>query len=147
MKLVEVIRTDETDPVVFEKTKAWVASIGKVAVSCRDTPGFIVNRLLVPFMMNAMCMVDRNDASVVDIDISMQLGASHPMGPLHLTDYIGLDTALSIIQGWTTKYPNEATFVVPKCLQDKVAAGDLGRKTGKGFYYWDGDKWRKRTRL
>jgi 3-hydroxyacyl-CoA dehydrogenase len=140
MKLVEVIRTDQTDPAVFEKTKAWVSSIGKVAVSCRDTPGFIVNRLLVPFMMNAMLMVDRNDASVPDIDVSMQLGASHPMGPLHLTDYIGLDTALSIVQGWVTKYPNEPTFIVPQCLKAKVAAGELGRKTGKGFYHWDGDK-------
>lgn len=68
-----------------------------------DTPGFIVNRLLVPSLMQAMAMVDRDDASVKDIDISMQLGAGHPMGPLHLADYIGLDTCLFIVQGWTEK--------------------------------------------
>lgn len=103
MKLVEVIRTEETDPVVFDKAYSWVEDIGKVPVSCGDTPGFIVNRLLVPSLMQAMAMVDRNDASVKDVDISMQLGAGHPMGPLHLADYIGLDTCLFIVQGWVEK--------------------------------------------
>jgi 3-hydroxyacyl-CoA dehydrogenase len=103
MKLVEVIRTPETDSVAFEKAKSWVSDIGKVAVSCGDTPGFIVNRLLVPSLMQAMLMVDRDDASVKDIDISMQLGAGHPMGPLHLADYIGLDTCLYIVEGWIEK--------------------------------------------
>jgi 3-hydroxyacyl-CoA dehydrogenase len=79
MKLVEVIRTDSTDPAVFEKAYNWVGDIGKVAVSCGDTPGFIVNRLLVPSLMQAMLMVDRNDATVKDIDVSLQLGAGHPM--------------------------------------------------------------------
>jgi 3-hydroxyacyl-CoA dehydrogenase len=79
MKLVEVIRTENTDPAVFEKAYNWVGDIGKVPVSCGDTPGFIVNRLLVPSLMQALCMVDRNDATVKDIDISMQLGAGHPM--------------------------------------------------------------------
>lgn len=103
MKLVEVIRTEYTDPAVFDKAYQWVNDIGKVAVSCGDTPGFIVNRLLVPSLMQAMAMVDRDDASVKDIDISMQLGAGHPMGPLHLADYIGLDTCLSIVEGWVEK--------------------------------------------
>lgn len=101
MKLVEVIRTDETDPAVFDKAHAWVGDIGKVAVSCGDTPGFIVNRLLVPALMQAMLMVDRADASVKDIDVALKLGAGHPMGPLHLSDYIGLDTCLFIVEGWT----------------------------------------------
>lgn len=140
MKLVEVIRTEQTDPVVFEKAYQWVQDIGKVAVSCGDTPGFIVNRLLVPSLMQAMAMVDRKDASVKDIDLSMQLGAGHPMGPLHLADYIGLDTCLYIVQGWVEKYPNEPSFFIPQSLANKVAAGDLGRKTGKGFYHWQGDK-------
>ena len=78
MKLVEVIRTEQTDPEVFEKAYNWVNDIGKVAVSCGDTPGFIVNRLLVPSLMQALLMVDRDDASIKDIDISMQLGAGHP---------------------------------------------------------------------
>lgn len=140
MKLVEVIRTDQTDPAVFEKAQNWVKDIGKVPVSCRDTPGFIVNRLLVPSLMQAMLMVDRQDASVKDIDISMQLGAGHPMGPLHLADYIGLDTCLFIVEGWVDKYPDEPAFCIPKCLKEMVEAGDLGRKTGKGFYHWEGDK-------
>jgi 3-hydroxyacyl-CoA dehydrogenase len=109
-------------------------------VACFFASGFIVNRLLVPSLMQAMLMVDRNDASVKDIDLSMQLGAGHPMGPLHLADYIGLDTALFIVEGWTDKYPDEPSFVIPKCLQEKVQAGDLGRKSGKGFYDWQGDK-------
>ena len=78
MKLVEVIRTEQTDPEVFEKAYNWVNDSGKVAVSCGDTPGFIVNRLLVPSLMQALLMVDRDDASIKDIDISMQLGAGHP---------------------------------------------------------------------
>jgi 3-hydroxyacyl-CoA dehydrogenase len=85
-------------------------------------------------------MVDRSDASVADIDVSMQLGASHPMGPIVLADYIGLDTCLNIIKGWKKDFPNEAAFYVPKCLEEKVAAGHLGRKSGKGFYQWTGDK-------
>lgn len=140
MKLVEVIRTEKTDSAVFKKAHSWVEDIGKVAVSCGDTPGFIVNRLLVPSLMQAMAMVDRNDATVKDIDISMQLGAGHPMGPLHLADYIGLDTCLYIVEGWAQKYPAEPSFFIPQCLKEKVAAKDLGRKTGKGFYHWEGDK-------
>ncbi|GAX17462.1 3-hydroxyacyl-CoA dehydrogenase [Fistulifera solaris] len=140
MKLVEVIRTEQTDPAVFEKAYNWVGDIGKVAVSCGDTPGFIVNRLLVPALLQAMLMVDRADASIKDIDISMQLGAGHPMGPLHLADYIGLDTCYFIAKGWVEKYPNEPAFVIPKCLKSMVDAGNLGRKTGKGFYHWEGDK-------
>ena len=85
-------------------------------------------------------MVDRADASIKDIDISMQLGAGHPMGPLHLADYIGLDTCYFIAKGWVEKYPNEPAFVIPQCLKNMVDAGHLGRKTGKGFYHWDGDK-------
>lgn len=140
MKLVEVIRTEHTDPTVFDKAYSWVSEIGKVPVSCRDTPGFIVNRLLVPSIVQAMLMVDRADATVKDIDISMQLGAGHPMGPLHLADYVGLDTMFFIMDGWTKKFPQEPAFAMPKILKDKVDAGDLGRKTGKGFYHWDGDK-------
>lgn len=87
-----------------------------------------------------MLMFDRGDATTADIDLSMQLGAGHPMGPLHLMDYIGLDTAHSIVTGWRQNYPNEPAFVIPKCLAEKVANGHLGRKTGKGFYNWDGDK-------
>lgn len=140
MKLVEVIKTEQTNEEVFDKCYAWVSEIGKVPVSCGDTPGFIVNRLLVPSFIQSMLMVDRKDATVKDIDLSMQLGAGHPMGPLHLADYIGLDTILSVITSWKEDFPDEPAFVVPQCIQDKVANGDFGRKAGKGFYHWDGDK-------
>jgi 3-hydroxyacyl-CoA dehydrogenase len=140
MKLVEVIRTEHTSTEVFDKTVAWVEDIGKVAVKCRDTPGFIVNRLLVPNLMQAILLLERGDATTHDIDVSMQLGAGHPMGPLHLADYVGLDTCLYIMEGWVKDWPNEGAFVVPDVLREKVAKGELGRKSGKGFYYWDGEK-------
>jgi len=140
MKLVEVIYTKDTDTEAFDKAFNWVKSIGKVAVKCGDTPGFIVNRLLVPSLMQAMLMVDRKDASIKDIDLSLKLGAGHPMGPLHLADYIGLDTCYYIVKGWTEKFPNETAFTVPECLKEKVKRRDFGRKTGKGFYEWDGEK-------
>jgi 3-hydroxyacyl-CoA dehydrogenase len=87
-----------------------------------------------------MLLVDNNIATVRDIDVAMQLGAGHPMGPLHLADYVGLDTCLSILTGWKKEYPNERAFEIPKVLQTKVAEGNFGRKSGKGFYNWSGDK-------
>ena len=90
MKLVEVINTIHTDKDVYDTVTQFGQKIGKTTVSCGDTPGFIVNRLLIPYLSSAMEMVDRKDASVKDIDISMQLGAGHPMGPLHLADYVGM---------------------------------------------------------
>lgn len=163
-----------------------------------------MNRLLVPAIGQALAMVDRNDATIEDIDVAMKLGAGHPMGPVLLADYVGLDTTKAILAGWVrearlrasersraraalglmrsvfaaimypgglrldtctrvwcmrcaplaalaprrmprfvsqvSKYPNEPAFFVPKCLEAKVAAGHLGRKTGRGFYLWDGDK-------
>jgi 3-hydroxyacyl-CoA dehydrogenase len=140
MKLVEVIRTDDTSDAVFDRTYSWVKAIHKVPVRCKDTPGFIVNRLLVPSILQAILLVERGDASVADTDISLQLGAGHPMGPLHLADYIGLDTLLYIVDGWVKKYPNEPSFCIPASLQKLVEAGHLGRKTGRGFYHWTGDQ-------
>eukprot|EP00537_Pseudo-nitzschia_pungens_P008757 CAMPEP_0172364110 /NCGR_PEP_ID=MMETSP1060-20121228/7316_1 /TAXON_ID=37318 /ORGANISM="Pseudo-nitzschia pungens, Strain cf. cingulata" /LENGTH=359 /DNA_ID=CAMNT_0013087041 /DNA_START=16 /DNA_END=1095 /DNA_ORIENTATION=- len=140
MKVVEVIETNETDPAVLEKGMKWVDEIGKVSVLCKDTPGFIVNRILVPSLMQSMALVDRKEASVKDIDVAMRLGCGHPMGPLHLADYIGLDTCHSIVKGWTENYPDEPAFFIPACLQEKIDGGDLGRKTGKGFYHWEGDR-------
>ena len=90
-------------------------------------------------MSQALLMVDRGEATIEDIDVSMQLGAGHPMGPIHLSDYIGLDVMHSILVGWQKDFPHEAAFVMPKCLEEKVAQGHLGRKTGQGFYTWEGD--------
>jgi 3-hydroxyacyl-CoA dehydrogenase len=140
MRLVEVVKTDKTDDEVFAAVRAFGEAAGKVPVACKDTPGFVVNRLLVPYMTQALEMLERGDASKEDIDAAMQFGCGHPMGPITLTDYVGLDTTLFILQGWVKRFPNEPAFAVPKILEEKVAAGKLGRKTGEGFYKWDGDK-------
>ncbi|CAH0482104.1 unnamed protein product [Peronospora belbahrii] len=140
MKLVEVVRTDATDPEVYQACTQWVQDIGKHPVSCKDTPGFIVNRLLVPYLAQAIALYERGDATKEDIDVSMQLGAGHPMGPITLADYVGLDTTLFILEGWVRNHPNEPAFFVPNIVRMKVTEGKLGRKTGEGFYKWDGDK-------
>jgi 3-hydroxyacyl-CoA dehydrogenase len=140
MRLVEVVRTDRTEEDVFAAARAFGEACGKVPVSCKDTPGFVVNRLLVPYMVESMLMFDRGDATKEDIDVAMQLGCGHPMGPLTLTDYVGLDTTLSILEGWCERYPDEPAFRIPGCLRERVKAGKLGRKSGEGFYRWEGDK-------
>ena len=140
MRLVEVVRADTTDEDVFASARAFGEACGKAPVACKDTPGFVVNRLLVPYMVQALEMLDRGDASKEDIDTAMQFGCGHPMGPITLTDYVGLDTTLSILKGWVERYPDEPAFRIPKVLEQKVAEGKLGRKTGEGFFTWDGDK-------
>jgi 3-hydroxyacyl-CoA dehydrogenase len=140
MKLVEVIKTEHTDDDVYTTVTEFGKDIGKTTVSCGDTPGFIVNRLLVPYLTSAMEMVDRNDASIEDIDVSMKLGAGHPMGPLHLSDYIGLDTIYSILEGWRKLPGGEKFPAMPLVLEKLYEDGEFGRKSGKGFYNWDGDK-------
>mmetsp|Transcript_13970 Transcript_13970/g.52163 ORF Transcript_13970/g.52163 Transcript_13970/m.52163 type:complete len:306 (+) Transcript_13970:96-1013(+) len=140
MRLVEVVKLPETDPADFEMMVQFVRDINKTPVTCVDTPGFIVNRLLVPALAQAMMMLERGHASKEDIDTAMQLGAGHPMGPLTLADYVGLDTCKFILEGWVDRYPEEPAFFVPQCLKDKVAEGKLGRKTGEGFFKWDGMK-------
>ncbi len=140
MRLVEVIRTEQTGAAAFDAVMAFATACGKTPVACRDTPGFIVNRLLVPFMVQALLMVERGDATLEDVDRAMQLGCGHPMGPITLADYVGLDTTLAILRGWCARYPDEPAFVVPQLLVEKVEAGHLGRKTGRGFFDWQGDK-------
>jgi len=140
MKLVEVVRTDKTDEGVFAAARAFGESVGKVPVACKDTPGFVVNRLLVPYMTQALQMLERGDASKEDIDAAMQYGCGHPMGPITLTDYVGLDTTLAILEGWVARYPKEPAFAIPEILRQKVQEKKLGRKSGEGFYKWQGDK-------
>ena len=140
MRLVEVVHTDETDEEVFAAARAFGEACGKTAVACKDTPGFVVNRLLVPYMVQALEMLDRGDATKEDIDAAMQLGCGYPMGPITLTDYVGLDTTLFILQGWAERYPDEPAFGVPAILERYVAEGKLGRKVGEGFYDWNADK-------
>jgi len=140
MKLVEVVRTDETSDEVFAAARAFGEACGKTPVACKDTPGFVVNRLLVPYMADAMRMLERGDASAQDIDNAMKLGCGYPMGPFELTDYVGLDTTLSILQGWVRRFPDEPAFQIPAVLEKKVREKKLGRKSGEGFYKWEGDK-------
>jgi len=140
MRLVEVVRTDETDEEVLAAARAFGEACGKTPVTCKDTPGFVVNRLLVPYMTQALQMLERGDASAADIDTAMKLGCGYPMGPIELTDYVGLDTTLYILQGWVERYPDEPAFAIPAVLERKVAEGKLGRKSGEGFYKWEGDK-------
>ncbi len=140
MKLVEVVRTDKTNENVVAECRAFGEACGKTPITCKDTPGFVVNRLLVPYMAEAMKLAERGDASIPDIDVAMKLGCGYPMGPFELTDYVGLDTTLFILQGWVKRYPNDPAFAIPKLLEAKVKEGKLGRKTGQGFYTWQGDK-------
>jgi 3-hydroxyacyl-CoA dehydrogenase len=140
MRLVEVVRTDATDEEVLAAARAFGEACGKTPVTCKDTPGFVVNRLLVPYMAQALQMLERGDASAADIDTAMKLGCGYPMGPIELTDYVGLDTTLYILQGWVERYPDEPAFAIPAVLERKVREGKLGRKSGEGFYKWEGDK-------
>ena len=134
MKLLEVVKTDLTDPAVFSSVSAWGADIGKTVVPCKDTPGFVVNRLLVPFLFEAVRMVERGDATAKDVDVAMKLGAGHPMGPFELFDYIGHDTMDLIMQGWSGRYPEETLFRRSEMVKTLVEQGKLGKKTGEGFY-------------
>jgi 3-hydroxyacyl-CoA dehydrogenase len=140
MKLVEVVRTEKTDENVFAAARAFGEAVGKTPVACKDTPGFIVNRLLVPYMTQALQMLERGDATPEDIDAAMQFGCGYPMGPITLSDYVGLDTTLAILEGWVARFPKEPAFAIPAILREKVAQKKLGRKSGEGFYKWQGDK-------
>jgi len=140
MKLVEVIQGAKSSPAVVEAARAFGAKVGKTPILAKDTPGFVVNRLLVPLLHEAVRMVERGDATFKDVDIGMELGCGHPMGPIKLLDYVGLDTTLSILDGWHQRYPNDPLFTPSETLKRMVKEGKLGRKSGKGFYEWEGDK-------
>nr|XP_002126942.1 hydroxyacyl-coenzyme A dehydrogenase, mitochondrial-like [Ciona intestinalis] len=134
MKLVEIVKAPETSDDTFEKLLGWGKALGKTTVSCKDTPGFIVNRLLVPYLMEAVRLYERGEGSKEDIDVAMKLGAGHPMGPFQLLDYVGLDTSKFIMDGWSEIYPNNPLFQPSPLLNKLVEEGKLGNKTGEGFY-------------
>jgi 3-hydroxybutyryl-CoA dehydrogenase len=133
MKLVEVIRTIATEPQVFEEAVAFGARLGKTPVRTTDRTGFIVNRLLVPYLLDAVRVLEEGVASVEDIDNSMKLGCGYPMGPLTLLDFVGLDTTYYIANIMFDEF-REKRFASPPLLKRMVMAGWNGRKAGRGFY-------------
>ncbi len=133
MKLVEVIRTILTDASVYEDAVAFASSLGKVPVRTGDRTGFIVNRLLVPYMLDAIRALEEGVASIVDIDNAMKLGCGYPMGPLTLGDFVGLDTTYYIAEIMFNEF-REKRFAAPPLLKRMVMAGLYGRKSGRGFY-------------
>lgn len=138
MKLVEVIRTILTDPAVYEDAVTFAASLGKVPVRTADRTGFIVNRLLVPYMLDAIRALEEGVASIVDIDNAMKLGCGYPMGPLTLGDFVGLDTTYYISEIMFNEF-REKRFAAPPLLKRMVMAGLYGRKSGRGFYDYTKD--------
>lgn len=134
MKLLEVVRTNDTSDETYKKMMEWGQEVGKTCITCKDTPGFVVNRLLVPQLAEAIRMLERGDASPRDIDTAMKLGAGHPMGPFELADYVGHDTTKFIIDGWHEKMPENPLFKPSELLNKMVKEGKLGVKSGEGFY-------------
>jgi 3-hydroxybutyryl-CoA dehydrogenase len=133
MPLVEVVRTVTTSDETFTRAFAFAKSLGKDAVAAKDTSGFIVNLLLVPYLLDAIRALEHGVASVGDIDKAMQLGCGYPMGPLTLLDFVGLDTTYKIAEIMFTEY-REQRYAPPPLLKRMVLAGMHGRKSGKGFY-------------
>jgi len=133
MKLVEVVRTIATDAAVYDEMVSFGAKLGKTPVRAHDSTGFIVNRLLVPYLLDAIRALEEGVGSIEDIDNSMKLGCGHPMGPLTLLDFVGLDTTYYISQIMYEEF-KERRFAAPPLLKRMVLAGWNGRKAGRGFY-------------
>ena len=133
MKLVEVVRTLATTDEVFDRACAFGEKVGKVVVKAKDSPGFVVNLLLVPYLLDAIRALESGVATKEDIDNGMKLGCGHPMGPLTLLDFVGLDTTLYIADIMFHEF-KEFRYSAPPMLRRLVAAGRHGRKSGAGFY-------------
>ncbi len=139
MKLVEVVRTIVTDDEAYAEAIALGQAMGKTVVQTSDKTGFIVNRLLVPYMLDAIRVFEEGLASTVDIDNAMKLGCGYPMGPLTLSDFVGLDTTMYIADIMFNEF-KEKRFAAPPLLKRMVQAGLLGRKSGRGFYDYSDPK-------
>lgn len=133
MPLLELVRTILTSDETLETAKAFGASLGKTCIVAKDTPGFIVNLLLVPYLLDAVRALENGVATKEDIDAGMKLGCNHPMGPLTLLDFVGLDTAYYIANVMFEEF-KDPRYAAPPLLKRMVLAGHLGRKSGKGFY-------------
>lgn len=139
MKLVEVVRTIATSQASFDAAFAFAKSLGKEPIACKDNSGFVVNLLLVPYLVDAIRALENGVASVEDIDKGMMLGCGYPMGPLTLLDFVGLDTTYYIANIMFEEY-HEAKYAPPPLLRKMVLAGLHGKKSGKGFYDYSGEK-------
>jgi len=137
MKLVEVVTHPRADGGAIDRAVAFARALGKEPIVVQDSPGFASSRLGVVLGLEAMRMLEQGVAAAEDIDKAMELGYNHPMGPLKLSDLVGLDVRLAIAE-YLYRALEEPQFEPPKILRDKVAKGDLGKKTGKGFYTWSG---------
>ena len=133
MKLVEVARTILTDDAVVTTATEWVRAVGKTPVQTKDATAFIVNRLLVPYLLDAIRVYEGGLATLEDIDQAMKLGCGYPMGPFTLLDLVGLDTAMYVAEVMFEEF-REPRYAPPALLKRMVLAGHLGRKSGKGFY-------------
>jgi len=139
MKLVEVVRTISTSDQTFDAVYGFAKSLGKEPIKTHDNSGFIVNRLLVPYLLDAVRALEEGVGSREDIDKGMELGCGHPMGPLKLLDFVGLDTTYAIAEIMWAEY-REKRFAPPPLLKRMVLAGRYGKKSGRGFYEYGGDK-------
>lgn len=139
MKLVEVVRTIETSEKTLSTVFEFAKSLGKEPIRTQDTPGFIVNRLLVPYLLDAVRALEEGVGTREDIDKAMELGCGHPMGPLRLLDFVGLDTTYAIAEIMFGEY-REKRFAPPPLLKRMVLAGRYGKKSGRGFYEYGGAK-------
>ena len=139
MKLVEVVRAIATSEETFQTVYEFAKSLGKEPIRTHDNSGFIVNRLLVPYILDAVRALEAGVGSKEDIDKGMELGCGHPMGPLKLLDFVGLDTTYAIAEIMFAEY-RETRFAPPPLLKRMVLAGRYGRKSGRGFYEYGGEK-------
>lgn len=143
MRLLEIIRTDDTSDATYDQMRSFGEKIGKTCITCKDTPGFVVNRLLIPVMAESIRLLERGDASARDIDTAMKLGAGYPMGPIELADYVGLDTTYNILKGWHERFPDNPLFQPLPSLEKLIKEKKFGVKTGEGFYKYN-KMWDKR---
>ena len=133
MKLLEIVETLINDEETLSTAKAFGQSLGKTLITCKDAPGFIVNRLLIPYILDCIRVLESGFATKEDIDQGIVLGLNHPMGPFALADFVGLDTLYFIANAMYDEF-KDPKYVAPSLLKKMITAGHFGRKTGKGFY-------------